>query len=473
MIGIAMQTTIETLWKKGYNKTQIARMCRRNWRTVARAIKRIESGEPYPEKKAHPKKLERYKERICVWLEEGLSGVRIHEELVRIGSDAHYATVKRYCADIKKRENIYVRIHTNPGEEAQVHFGYVGMTPDNTGKKRKTWVFNMRLSYSRLDYYEKVYDQRVETFIECHSNAFIYFGCVPHTVRIDNLKAAILESNFYEPVFQRLYQECADYYGFQCIPCRVYHPNDKGKVESGINYVKSNFFLGRSFKSADDLRLKLFEWFDKKANNRIHGTTRKIPREVFETTEKQHMNRLPNKRYELASVGMRRVYHDCHIYVQYNYYSVPFEYVGKDVEVRMSKDIVRILYHGKELTIHTRLAGKGMFSTNQTHYPAYKRYSQTEYQEQYQKKMAQIGPFAEQLFLYIIDIRKRDWSRPIQGIISLKKSFPNNIIERSCKRALAYGIIQYQTIKNICVNGSYALPIEFTDQQQEVIYASS
>jgi transposase len=69
----------------------------------------------------------------------------------------------------------------------------VGLTLDNNAKKRKTWIFNMRLSYSRLDYYEKVYDQRVETFIQCHINAFAYFGGVPGTVRIDNLKAAILD----------------------------------------------------------------------------------------------------------------------------------------------------------------------------------------------------------------------------------------------------------------------------------------
>jgi len=80
------------------------------------------------------------------------------------------------------------------------------MTIDDNGKRRKTWVFNMRLSHSRYDYYQKVYDQKVETFIACHINAFEFFGGVPEYVKIDNLKAAILKANFYEPVYQLMYK---------------------------------------------------------------------------------------------------------------------------------------------------------------------------------------------------------------------------------------------------------------------------
>ncbi|MDD5601062.1 MAG: hypothetical protein PHC87_04865 [Actinomycetota bacterium] len=86
------------------------------------------------------------------------------------------------------------------------NFGYIGITKDDAGKNRKTWVFGMRLSYSRLDYYEKVYNQKVETFIQAHTGAFEFFGGVPKYVRIDNLKSAILEANFYEPVYQQVYK---------------------------------------------------------------------------------------------------------------------------------------------------------------------------------------------------------------------------------------------------------------------------
>ena len=151
----------------------------------------------------------------------------------------------------------------------------------------------MRLSYSRLDYYEKVYDQRVETFIQCHINAFKYFGGVPECVKIDNLKAAILEANFYEPVFQSMYKGFATHYNFKPVPCRIYRPNDKGKVESGIKYVKQNFFLGRTFKDSDDLDRQLRNWLNRTCNQRIHGTTKKVPFEVFNTDEKEKLQAIP------------------------------------------------------------------------------------------------------------------------------------------------------------------------------------
>jgi len=388
----------------------------------------------------------------------------MQEELLHQGVKVGYTTVKDYVAKTKRKSNIFIRIHTEPGDEAQVDFGYVGYTLDNHGKRRKTWVFNMRLSYSRLDYYEKVYDQKVETFILCHIHAFNYFGGVPKTVKIDNLKAAILEANFYEPIYQRLYQQFARHYGFQSIPCRVYQPNDKGKVESGIKYVKINFFLGRKFKNADDIDRQLTNW-QEKANNRIHGTTKKVPRELFESKEKHELLKLPLYEFNLSKVSTRKVYHDCHIYVNHNYYSVPYEYVGKEVEIELGAGIVKIYFNNQEIAVHAELSGRGEFSTQKSHYPKYKCISETEYQEKYQAKMAAIGNYAEQLFFCLLQYRKNGWNRSVQGIIALTKSYSPDIVNKSCKRALAYGAYGYQTIKRICQNGSYMLPVEFKGDQ--------
>lgn len=467
MIGGAMVTTIQTLWTKCKNKTKIAELTGHDWKTVAKAVKLIESGNEYPEKKPHPQLLDPYKEQIMEWIsQDGLTNVRIHEKLQEQGIRVGSATVKRYAAGIRKKQNIFVRIETKPGEEAQVDFGYVGLTSTTEGKKKRTWVFNMRLSYSRMDYYERVYDQRVETFIQCHINAFKYFGGVPVYVKIDNLKAAILEANFYAPVYQELYKIFADYYGFKPLPCRVGEPNDKGKVESGIKYIKGNFILGRKFKDTEDFDHQLWKWFDCKGNNRIHGTTRKIPREVFMQEEKNTLLALPIKEFAIPAVGSRKVYHDCHIYVGYNYYSVPFEYVGKAVDIELSDTLLRILYQNKEIALHRRLEGRGQFSTNESHYPRYKRYSSTEYQEKYQAQMAEIGPYAEQLFFVVIEQHPYDWSRTIQGILSLVKKYTKEIVELACKRALAYNVHDYQIVRNICATGSYQLPVEFAYTQE-------
>ncbi|MBU4257517.1 IS21 family transposase [Patescibacteria group bacterium] len=466
MIGAAMFTTIKTLWERHKNKTMVAGLTGHDWKTVDKIVKLIESGGKYPERKPHPRILDPYREKILEWLEkDGLNGLKTFERLRSEGMKIGYTTVKTYLADIKKRDEIFMRIETLPGEEAQVDFGYVGLTLDNNGKKRKTWIFNMRLSCSRLDYYQKAYDQRVETFIECHINAFKYFGGVPEYVRIDNLKAAILEANFYEPIYQGLYSNFASHYGFKSIPCRVRRPNDKGKVESGIKYVKCNFFLGRTFTSGDDLDNQLRHWLDNTCNQRMHGTIRKIPKEVFESEEKSKLRPLPIEEFRMSTVGSRKVYHDCHVFIDYSYYSVPFEYVGKEVDIDMTKELVRIFYQGREIAVHPHASERGKFQTNVNHYPKYKRFSDTEYQERYQAKMADIGPYTEQIFFMIIEKHPRDWSRTVQGILSLVKSYPKAIIDLACKRAIAFRVYHYRVIRNICHNGSYNLPIEFNVEE--------
>ena len=466
MIGVAMYITIKSLWERHKNKSLIARLTGHDWKTVAKRIKEIEEGEEYITQKPHPRVLDNHKEQILEWLEENLSGVRIHEKMQEEGVKVGYSTVKDYICQIKKRDNVFIRMHTLPGEEAQVDFGYLGYTLYQ-GKKRKTWVFNMRLSYSRLDYYEIVYDQRVETFIQCHINAFNYFGGILQYVKIDNLKAAILQANFYEPIYQELYKNFASCYGFHPLPCRVRRPNDKGKVESGIKYVKHNFFLGRKFRNEQELKERLNGWCNK-VNDRIHGTTRKVPREVFEKEEKAKLIPLPQEEFKLSSVGIRKVYHDCHIYVDYHYYSVPFEYVGKEVEIELTRNLLKVYSQGKEIALHPRLTDRGNFSTKPGHYPTYKRYSDTEYQEKYQAKMAHLGTYTEQLFFLVIKEHPRDWGRTVQGILSLRKTYPNEVIEAACRRALSFGVTRYSVIKNICHNGSYLMPVEF---EKEAVYA--
>jgi transposase len=458
MLEKAMQITIETLWKQGKSKSEISRVTGHDWKTVNKIIKSLQTGK-YPQKKPHPKILDKHKEQVLEFLEKGLSGVRIQEELNRLGVKVSYSAVKKYLSDIKKKQKISVRFHTKPAEEAQVDFGYVGLTPDNKGKKRKTWIFNMRLSYSRLDYYEKVYDQKVETFIQCHINAFNFFGGVPHYVRIDNLKAAILDANFYEPIYQALYKQFADYCAFGPIPCRVRQPQEKGKVEAGIKYVKSNFFSGRKFTNSNDVDRQLRYWLDHTCNTRVHGTTRKIPKEVFNAEEKDGLKKLPEKEFCIPKVGERIVYNDCHVYMDYNYYSVPFEYVGNTVEVGVENKLVKISYKGKQIAVHQKCEDRGSFITQESHYPKFKYYLSTEYQEKCQKKMKEVGEDAGKLFLLLIAKHPHNWNRISQGILSLTKEHSKEIVNLSCKRALAFGVTKYQTIKNICTNGSYNLPL--------------
>jgi len=96
MIGVAMYITIKSLWGRHKNKSLVARMTGHDWKTIAKKIKEIEGGKEYPTKKPHPRILDPYQEQIMEWLEEDLSGVRIHEKIQEEGARAGYSTVKDY-----------------------------------------------------------------------------------------------------------------------------------------------------------------------------------------------------------------------------------------------------------------------------------------------------------------------------------------------------------------------------------------
>lgn len=222
-----MYTTILTLHKQGNSQREIARSTGLDRKTVRRIIFKynsagIESPTPYQKES----KAFKWHDEIIKLLERDLSFIRINEELQKLGFSGSYSSLTRYLRKIKISNNICIRFNTLPGEEAQVDFGDIGRKYDPDSKLRKAYIFNMRLSYSRKDYYEIVFDQKVNTWIKCHINAFKYFGGVPKVIKLDNLKSAIIVANFYDPIYQEQYKRFADHYGFLPAPWRVREPQE-------------------------------------------------------------------------------------------------------------------------------------------------------------------------------------------------------------------------------------------------------
>jgi len=456
LIKIYMHTTIITLWKHGHNKAQISKQIDCDWRTVNRVIRKYENGEEYNFGREGISALDKHREVIDDFLEHGLNTRRIHEELVELGVKISYSAVGRYISKVIGRGKVCIRFHTDPGKEAQVDFGYVGRYLDSNGDMRKTYAFCMTLSYSRFAYVKMVFDQSIHTFLQCHVEAFKYFGGVPHIVKIDNLKAGVIEASFYEPIMQCQYNSFAANCGFDAIPCKVRRPEEKGKIESGVKYVQSSFINGRRFASYDEMEKQLKEWLDKKCNVRIHGTTNKRPRELFEAEEKHLLKPLPED-INISQVYIRRVQCDCHILIQYNYYSVPFRYVGKEVSIESDGKTVRIFYNHEQIAVHEYLQGRGKFSTYKSHYPDYKLPAS---KEGYREKFSNVGANALLWLEGLFIARPNDWYKPAAGVYSLSKHYSNHILDLVCKRALFYNVMNYRQIRKICELGLYLMPID-------------
>jgi Mu transposase-like protein/integrase-like protein len=368
--------------------------------------------------------------------------------------------LSRYVRKHNIRKNTCIRFHTEAGEEAQVDFGDIGKKLDANGKLRKAYVFNMRLSYSRFDYYEVVFDQTVETWIKCHINAFRHFGGVPKVIKLDNLKAGILNANFYEPIYQKEYKRMSYHYNCLLSPCRPYQPQEKGKVESGIKYVKNNFFAGREFCSFQEMSKQLERW-SVRANNRLHGTTKTKPSKLFADKELLALFKLPSAEFSLLSWHYRKVAKDCHISLENNYYSVPSKYVATEVNIALSAEIVKVYSEDTLLATHARAKGAGIFTTNISHYDKYKRLhpGSEEHDEICKASMIKMGINCELMLSFIRQEHKGDWYRAVKGIINLKKYYSDDSIDKACLRALHYGISSYSKIRRILENNCHDLPL--------------
>lgn len=451
MYKVDMYYTVKTLLERGNSQRKISRVLGIHRNTVSKIKAQLKAGKTEPPPIKRTSILDFYREEIKQQVENNKSAVLIHDFLVRDkGVNVAYTTVVKYVRGLKHKE-VYVPMVCEPGEEAQVDFGYLGRFKKD-GKWRKVWVFSMILSHSRYAYYERVLDQSVDTFIRCHIHAFEYFGGVPFTVKIDNLKAGVITPSFYEPVIQHQYGEFLDHYRSSPITARIARGQDKGKVESGIKYVKDNF-LGRIdhkdyYRLGEDLRW----WLDYVCNQRLHGTTRKVPSRIFHDREKSYLLQLPQQRFELYYVGTRRVDPVGHIIFDYNYYSVPSRYSGYDVTVKSNGQLLKIYYERYSIAVHSLAQGDGERISREEHRPVYKRRYNRAY---YEERISAIGDHANEFKKELEKIKPRHWHEMMKGILRLEQYYSREAINLSCKRAILYGAISYRSVKNILEKGLY------------------
>lgn len=346
MYRVAMYYTIKTLFEKGHSRRQISRQLGIHRRTVTSIISKIQQGTIHPQPVARGLILQPFEAQIREKVEKGYTARLIHDWLVdQLHCNVSYPSVARFVRKLEPSES-FVPQYSEPGQEAQVDFGYLGRFAKNR-KKVKVWCFAMTLSHSRLGYYRLVTDQRVESFIACHIHAFEFFTGVPRTVVLDNLKAGVVKASFYEPVFQSQYAHMLEHYGSSPITARPRRPQDKGKVESAIKYVKGNFLPSRRGLEYEELVRQLELWYTQVANPRVHGTTRQIPLQIWEHTERPALLPLPMQRFELWKIEQRKVSKFGHVAYGYNYYSVPSHYTDQTVHIHCNQHVVKI-FRGQE-----------------------------------------------------------------------------------------------------------------------------
>jgi len=394
-----------------------------------------------------------YQEEIAALRTQGVEMAAIRVRLEeRHGHPVSYSALRRVVQHLEPRPiDAVVRVEVPPGSEAQVDFGYAGLTLDpRTSQARKSWVFVLVLSWSRHLYAEIVFDQRVETWLLCHRHAFAAWGGAPERIVPDNLKAAIVRTSFTEPLAQRAYRECAAHYGFLIDPTPPRTPRHKGKVEQGgVHYVARNFLAGRDAEPLDVRNAALRRWTVQTAGRRTHGTTKQAPLDRFETVEQAALRPLPPTPYDLAVWKQARVARDCHLTFDGAYYSVPYRLVGTAVLLRGGARTVEVYDAEHQLVVtHSRVAA-GERQTHLGHLPGEKIPNLVLTREDCLAQARAIGPATATLVQALLDHRPEDRLRSAGRLVRLAQRTTPQRLEQACARALVFGVSDYPTIKRI------------------------
>jgi transposase len=399
-----------------------------------------------------PSTVEPYRAKIQEWLQQGVEMTAIWLRLQEnYGYTGGYSSVRRFVHRLEPVEpEVFIRVQSAPGEEMQVDFGTVGQLYDPVAKRLRTaYVFVATLGYSRHQYAELVFDQKIATWIALHKRAFEYFGGVPVRVIPDNLKAAVRQALVHDPLLGEAYRRLALHYGFLISPTIPHTPRHKGKVESGVHYVKRNFFAGQEFVDIDVANLHLRNWIVNTAGVRKHGTTSEAPLQLFLETEKACLALLPVQPFQLLEIHTVKVHPDCHVVISKSFYSVPFGYVGQELAAHVSENFVE-LYQGQKLvSSHPRSTRAGQWQTRLDDYPPAKAAYLIRTPLYCKKLAAKIGPSTLQVVEQLLADRPLDRLRSVQAILQLEESVGAKRLEAACARATHFGDVRYRQIKLI------------------------
>jgi len=402
-----------------------------------------------------------YKNQIEIWVKQGIQASTIHAALQRqYDFTGSYNAIQRLVKRIKDEEKpVSMMLDFKPGECVQVDFGAGPTLVDSlTGFETKTWIFVMVLAWSRHMYAEIVLRQDVETWLGCHRRAFEWFNGVPGKIIIDNAKCAITKACYYDPVVQRSYGESAEGYGFIISACPPRDPQKKGRVESGVKYVKNSFVPLRLFRNLVDANEQLRAWLLEVAGNRIHGSTHEKPLELFET-ERHLLKPLPDKPPELAVWEKVSVHGNCHVQFLKCYYSAPYRLVRQELWLRASETTVRLYKEHELVAVHPRLFKPGSKQSLNEHLPPNALAYCMRDSQWCLEQARHIGEHCAQLIGQLLTESVVDYLRGAQGIIALQKKYGNARLDSACKRALSFQCGYYKTVKNILQQGLEYAPL--------------
>jgi transposase len=358
-----------------------------------------------------------------------------------------------------KKVDLSMRQPHRAGEKMFVD--YCGRTmpiiETSTGEVREAQIFVAVLGASNFTYAEATWTQGLADWTGSHVRTLTFFGGVPEIIVPDNLKSGVSKTCRYEPEINPTYQDMASHYSVAVVPARVRKPKDKAKVEVAVQIVQRYILAAlrnRTFFSLVELNAAIRDLLEK-LNNRPFKKLSGTRMSRFLELDKPALQPLPAVPYQFAQWKKARVAPDYHIELFGHYYSVPYQLVGRELDIRSTESTVEGFHRGARIASHVRSHAKGRYTTVKDHMPKSHRDYAEWTPERLVRWAGETGPATEELIASILKTRPHPQQgfRSCLGIISLVKRYNKDRVEAACKRALAIGGRSFKSVRSILESG--------------------
>lgn len=457
MIDYELFSKIKSLKQhKGLTPSQIATQLALDPRTVAKWLAedrfRLRKSTP------RPSKLDPFADDIVRMLEtHPYTAAQIFQRIREQGFDGGYSIVKKYVHKVRPhRSPAFLKLSFAPGECAQVDWGSYGAVNVGSSSRRLSF-FVMVLCYSRMMYLEFTVVQTMEHFLACHHNAFDFFGGVAQKVMVDNLKSAVLKRVVGQaPVFNPKYLDFANHYGFTINPCNIGKGNEKGRVENGVGYVKKNFLAGLDIPDFAAIHPACSHWLNTVANVRIHGETKKKPRDLFKE-EQPCLRPLPPHRFDVGTISQVRASRQFRISLDTNRYSVPAEYAGLRLTLKSYPDRLCIYFDDKLIARHARSYDRNQDFEDPDHPKELLAQRKKARDQKIFMRFLALSPKADPYYRKLQQ-RRMNPHHHVRKIVALSQIYGPESVARAIEDAFTYEAFSSDYITNICEQRSRCLP---------------
>lgn len=446
MLDQTTRATILALHKSGHGTRSIARALHIS-RGAVRAV--LADGRETPPPLSRPEKAEAYRDEILA-LYASCKGnlVRVHEELVGMGAKLSYQALTAFCRrhDIgREPKKPAGRYHFEPGKEMQhdtsPHRAHIG------GADRRVQTASLVLCYSRILFF-----QFYPTFNRFWCKVFLtdaleYVGGACKNCMIDNTHVVVLRGTGKLMVPVPEMEAFANRLGFRFVAHEKGDANRSGRVERPFHFIENNFLAGRRFADFAEANREARTWCDKvNASFKRHLSAQ--PRELF-ATEEPSLRPLPAWVPEIYALHQRIVDIEGYIHVDGHIYSVPYKLIGRRVEVRETKDKIRVFLGPRQVALHEKvlMTGAKQRKTLPEHRPPRGKRADKQRSPDELELAAAGPPFSE----YAVTLKKRSsrWPVVLRRLAQMRRDYPTAPLCAAIETAAHYGLYDLDRLERM------------------------